>query len=60
MKQWTFYPSDAYAVQTLARHQIIERLLADVLFDTQMCALEGWDAREFPRMIMEAIGGMVR
>lgn len=57
-KDWTFAPSQAYAVQMLARHQLIEKLLADILFDAQVCAIEGWDAREFPRMIRKAMEGL--
>lgn len=48
---------DRYTLQMLARHQMIQRLLQDVLFDVQVCRLEGWDAGEYPRMIREAIPG---
>lgn len=46
---------DRYALQMLARHQMIERLLCDVRFDMEVCKLEGWDFREFPRMARNAI-----
>lgn len=45
----------AYALQTLARHQMIERLLADVRMDMEVCLIEGWDVMEFPRMIAESV-----
>lgn len=51
-------PGEAYAVQTLARHQAIKRLLQDVRFDMQVCLIEGWDVREYPRMISEAVRGL--
>lgn len=31
----------------LAREQLKQRLLQDVLFDMHVCQLEGWDVREF-------------
>lgn len=47
--------SEAYAVQTLARHQMIAKLLADMAQDMTICRLEGWDVWEFPRMVREAV-----
>lgn len=29
-----------------------------MLVDMQICRLEGWDAREFPRMVRDAIDGL--
>ena len=55
MNGWTYGPSEAYAVQVLARHQMVERLLADVAQDMTICELEGWDVWEYTRMLLEAI-----
>ena len=55
MNGWTYGPSEAYAVQVLARHQMVERLLADVAQDMTICKLEGWDVWEYTRMLLEAI-----
>ena len=55
MNGWTYGPSEAYAVQVLARHQMVERVLADVAQDMQICRIEGWDVWEYPRMLLEAI-----
>lgn len=38
-------------LQELARHQLITKLLADVLMDMQVCRLEGWDETEFIRQL---------
>ena len=38
----------AYALQTNARHEQIERLLKDILTDITICKLEGWNWREYP------------
>ena len=54
-ERWRYGPKDAYAVQTLARHQAIARLLADIAADMQICRIEGWDVWEYPRMIQDAI-----
>lgn len=43
------------ALQTCCRHLTIKNLLADLATDTQVCALEGWDIREYPRMILMAL-----
>lgn len=55
---WTYGQGEASAVQTLARHQAIERLLSDIRFDMQVCAIEGWDPREYPRMVAGALEGL--
>lgn len=39
----------------LARHQAITRLLKDILFDMQVCEIEGWDPMEYPNQIYKAI-----
>lgn len=48
-------PRTPYALQTLARHQMIERLLQDILMDLRICEVEGRDKREYINMIAEAI-----
>lgn len=58
MSGYAYGPECVYAMQTLARHQMIRRLLADMLADMQVCRLEGWDVREFPRMVGDAIEGL--
>lgn len=40
------------------RARLLGRLLADMLADMQICRLEGWDVREFPRMVRDAIDGL--
>ena len=54
-RPWRYGPNESYAVQMLARHETILKLLADVAADMQVCALEGWDVWEYPRMIRDAI-----
>lgn len=46
---------ESKAVQDLARHQMIEKLLADILADLVVCKLEGWDPWEYPRLLRDAI-----
>ena len=48
------------ALQVLAREQLILKLLADILFDINVCRLEGWDWREFPREIIKAVSDIVQ
>ncbi len=48
-------PDTRRALQELARHQMIEELLADMRFDMEVCELEGWDPREFPTMVRKAV-----
>lgn len=35
------------ALNDLARHQMIRKLLMDILLDINVCELEGWDWREY-------------
>ena len=37
----------AIALNTLARHQAIRRLYQDILFDLQVCEIEGLDKTEY-------------
>lgn len=34
-------------LNTLAREQMKERLLQDILFDMEVCRLEGWDVKSY-------------
>ena len=39
------------ALNDLARHQLIVKILADIRYDMTVCELEGWDKMEFIDMI---------
>ena len=39
------------ALQDLARHQMIHRLLADIALDMKICEVEGWDKLEYINML---------
>lgn len=41
----------AKAVQDLARHQMIYRLLSDIAMDMKICEVEGWDKLEYINML---------
>lgn len=43
------------ALQELARHQLIKKMLADIATDMQVCKLEGWDISEYPLMLKNEI-----
>lgn len=45
----------AKALNDLARHQAIVRLLGDIRMDMEICEMEGWDKTEFLRMIRDAL-----
>ena len=45
----------AKALNDLARHQAIVRLLVDIRMDMEICEMEGWDKMEFVRMIRAAL-----
>lgn len=44
-------------LQVLARKQMKQRLLTDLLFDAQVCALHNWDPREYPTELVDALKG---
>ena len=49
-----------YELQKLTRERFIEYMLAEILFDLNVCALEGWDQMEFIDRIkheLETLGG---
>ncbi|MBR4122970.1 MAG: hypothetical protein IKT93_00970 [Clostridia bacterium] len=47
--------NSAKELNDLARQQLIQKVLADILIDMNICRLEGWDIMEFPRMIKSEI-----
>lgn len=48
-------PETSRKLQELARHQMIERLYKDILFDMQVCEIEGWDKMEYINQLKECI-----
>lgn len=47
--------AERYQFNMLARHQTIERLQKDILFDICVCQIEGWNPREYIRMIRDML-----
>ena len=45
----------AKALNDLARHQNILRILQDIRIDMEVCEIEGWDKLEYIRMIQKAV-----
>ena len=45
----------AKALNDLARHQMIKRLLLDILADLAVCEIEGWDKMEFITMLQHEL-----
>ena len=45
--------AERYQFNMLVRHQTIERLQKDILFDIRVCQIEGWNPREYIRMIRD-------
>ena len=45
----------AKALNTLAREQLKQRLLADIRIDIQVCQIEGWDYKEYLQQLKELI-----
>lgn len=39
------------ALNDLARHQMIRKLLADIMTDLMICEIEGWDRLEYLNML---------
>ena len=52
---WYYGPDEAYAVQRLAREQMVQKLLVDLLVDMRICQLEGWNVMEYPERLKEEI-----
>ena len=47
--------AERYQFNMLVRHQTIERLQKDIIFDIRVCQIEGWNPREYIRMIRDAL-----
>lgn len=45
----------ARAMNDLARHKAILRLLSDIRIDMEICEIEGWDKTEYIRLIQDAV-----
>ena len=45
----------ARAFQELARHQLIEKIYQEILFDMKVCEIEGWDKFEFIEQLQDVI-----
>ena len=48
------------ALNNLARHQMIVRILNDIQMDMIVCEICGWDKMEYIRMLQEEIGNIGR
>ncbi len=46
---------ERYQFNKLARLRTITKLESDILFDLRVCQIEGWDCREYIRMIREML-----
>ena len=46
---------ERYQFNKLARLQNITKLEKDILFDLRVCQIEGWDCREYIRMIRDML-----
>lgn len=47
-------------LNSLAKHKMIVRLLADIALDLQVCEIEGWDKREYIAMLHKEIDDFYR
>lgn len=45
----------AKALNDLARHQAIVRILSDIRMDMEICEIEGWDKQEYISELKELI-----
>ncbi len=48
------------ALNTLARHRMIERLYRDILIDMTVCEIEGWDKMEYINELSDLINSFRR
>lgn len=48
------------ALNNLARHHMIVRILNDIRMDMIVCEICGWDKMEYIRMLQEEIGNIGR
>ena len=60
MDDWMAADSaNRYKIQEMARHQFMNHMYNELLFDMRVCKIEGWDIFEFPRMLRDAISGLI-
>lgn len=52
-------PDNRRKIHELARHQYMNRMYAELIFDMQVCKMEGWDVLEYPRMLRDAIARLI-
>lgn len=50
----------ARALNELARHQMILRLLRDIRIDLEICKLEGYEYREYLTALSAIINGFIK
>lgn len=48
-----------YALQKAAREEMKRNLLSDILFDMEVCRLEGWDHTEYATDLNRMLSGLV-
>ena len=48
----------ARALNDLARHTAIVRILADIRMDLTICEIEGWDKTEYIKLLQEQINSL--
>lgn len=48
-------PLTPYALQQLARLEMITRLETDILTDMKVCEVEGWDKLEYIRQLQQLL-----
>lgn len=48
----------AKALNDLARHTAIVRILADIRVDLMICEIEGWDKTEYIKLLQEQINSL--
>lgn len=46
------------ALNDLARHRMIHRILADIRIDMEVCEIEGWNKLEYIQTLQKEIGGL--
>lgn len=49
------HAENSYALQKLARYEMLCRFEQDILLDIAVCELEGWEKMEFIKLIQEKI-----
>ena len=48
-------PEAAKALNNWSRHEMIHKLLADILCDMEICRLEGWSTKEYIKILKKEI-----